>query len=156
MRNQSLLPLKSMSTTKPVSKVLVHQKSKMILADVDRLKKLLGEHSYEDLVSDDITSTLAERWLERMVNRAVDINFHLIRSTGSPPPDDYTASFLELGKLKILPSKLAHRIAPAAGARNILVHEYDNLDTRKFYSSLKDSVRLFPQYITAIERWMER
>jgi len=128
----------------------------MILGDVDRLKKLLREHSYEDLVTDDITSTLAERWLERMVNRAVDINFHLIRSTGSPPPDDYTTSFLELGKLKILSPKLAHQIAPAAGARNILVHEYDDLDTKKFYSSLKDSVRLFPRYIKAIDEWMEK
>lgn len=128
----------------------------MILADVGRLRKLLEEHPYENLVEDEIVCTLAERRLERIVNRAVDINFHIIRSLGEPPPDDYTASFLDLAKLKVLPSSLARDIAPAAGARNVLVHEYDDLDTLKFYSSLKDAVRLFPKYIKAIEEWMEK
>lgn len=144
-----------MSTPVLLSKNLVHQKIKGILVDITELKTLLARYPYERLVTDEVQCTVAERRLERLINRALDINFHLIRSTGSPPPDDYTQSFLLLGQLKILSAKLAASLAPAAGARNILIHSYDDLDAQRFYSSLQDAVRLFPEYLRAIEKYIE-
>lgn len=144
-----------MSKTVSLSKNLIRQKSKLILADVDKLQALLKSMSYEEFISDEEAKTIAERRLERVVNRAIDINMHLIRSTGSPPPDDYTRSFLELATLKILPAKLAQSVAPAAGARNVLVHEYDDLDAKMFYTSLVNTVKLFPKYIQGIETYLE-
>lgn len=139
-----------------LSKQLVRQKAKGLLSDIDCLKILLGKTSHTQLVADDIKMTLAERYLERIVTRAIDINFHLIRASGTPPPDDYTRSFLILATLKILPSSLARALAPSAGARNILVHQYDDINTKLFYSSLKDAVRYFPRYIAAIEKYINK
>lgn len=143
-----------MSKTVSLSKNLIRQKSKLILADVDKLQTLLKSMSYESFISDEEAKTIAERRLERVVNRAIDINMHLIRSTGSPPPDDYTRSFLELAALKILPAKLAQSVAPSAGARNVLVHEYDDLDAKMFYASLLNTVKLFPKYVQGIETYL--
>jgi uncharacterized protein YutE (UPF0331/DUF86 family) len=143
-----------MSKTVSLSKNLIRQKSKLILADVDKLQTLLKSMPYEEFISDEESKTIAERRLERVVNRAIDINMHLIRATGSPPPDDYTRSFLELATLKILPAKLAQSVAPAAGARNVLVHEYDDLDAKMFYTSLINTVKLFPKYIKGIETYL--
>lgn len=128
---------------------------KGMLADIEELNTLLAHYPYERLVTDELQCTVAERRLERLINRALDINFHLIRVAGAPPPDDYTHSFLALGQLKITASKLAADLAPAAGARNILIHSYDDLNAQRFYSSLEDAVRLFPEYLRAIEKYIE-
>lgn len=102
-----------------------------------------------------MTSVIAERLLERSINRAIDINLFLIRSQDAEPPGDYRKSFLMLGTLKILPEKLAFDLAPAVGTRNILVHEYDDLDSKLFYLALKNAVALFPKYAAAIIKWSE-
>lgn len=144
-----------MSMNNSLSKALVHQKLKLILADIQRLKIMLEQKSYEQLVTDEAVSSLAERRLERVINRAIDINLHLLRSVGVPPPTDYTRSFLDLASAHILTPELAQTIAPCIGTRNILVYEYDDLDTMQFFSSLEDAVRLFPEYAQAIEQYIE-
>ncbi len=146
----------TMSTRTKISKQLVHQKSKAILADILHLRSLVRGTPRDTLLLDEEKCTVAERRLERIINRAIDINFHLIRALDVPPPNDYTESFRALGRLGILPVKLANAIAPAAGARNILIHGYDDLDDTQFYSSLKDALRLFPRYIAAVERFIDQ
>ena len=71
-----------------------------------------------------------------MIGRAIDINFHLITESGRPPPSDYYASFTQLAVLKILESDFAARMARAAGLRNRLVHEYNDIDQRKVFEAL--------------------
>lgn len=145
-----------MSKNTPISKELILQKCKLILADQLELTRLLSEHVYEELVSNKEYCGYSERLLERIVNRAIDINQHLLRAANAPSPDDYTKSFLALATIDVLPAKLAHDIAPAAGARNILVHEYDDLDSVLFYSSLKDAARLFPLYVEHVQAYLDK
>lgn len=139
-----------------LSNALIHQKLKLILTDLERLDVLLHQRSYEQLVSDEAMSSLAERRLERVINRAIDVNLHLLRSVGSPPPNDYTHSFLDLATVGILTPALAQGLAPCVGVRNILTHEYDDLDMKQFFSSLQHAVRLFPNYAREIERFIEK
>ncbi len=139
-----------------LSKSLIRSKCRSILSDTRRIQKILREESYERLVTDEEHLTLCERYLERVVNRAIDVNYHLIRAADEPPPNDYTESFLTLGKLKMIPAKLAVAIAPSAGARNILVHEYDDLDAQLFYSALQSCVKQYPKYVGYIEQYLER
>jgi len=43
------------------------------------------------------------------------------------PPDDYFQSFIRAGELGFLSPGLAEKLAPSAGPRNRLVHEYDQI-----------------------------
>lgn len=144
-----------MSTKNSLSKELVHQKLKLLLTDIERIQQLLEQYPYEQIMTNESLSSLAERRLERVINRAIDINLHLLRSVGAPPPDDYTRSFLDLATVNIIFPELAHDIAPCVGIRNILVHEYDDLDAALFFASLQNAVRLLPQYAKAIESYIE-
>ena len=139
-----------------LDKDLVFQKCKLILADVDHIRELLQRSPYEEFVTDPVAGTLAERYLERIVNRAIDVNFHLIRAEGKPPPDDYTDSFLALGRFGIIDASVARSVAPSAGVRNILMHEYDDLDTKKFYTSLENAVKHFPAYVRSVTDFIEK
>ena len=73
------------------------------------------------------------------------MNAHLIAETGAPIPDDYYSGFVAMGDLGILSAELAQRLAPSAGLRNRLVHEYETLDDDR---SWRQSPR-FPSNIRA-------
>ena len=139
-----------------LSKSLVRSKCQSILADTRRIQAILKQFPYEHLVTNEEQMTLCERYLERVVNRAIDVNYHLIRAAGEATPADYTDSFFLLGKIKVIPAKLAVAIAPSAGARNILVHEYDDIDARLFFSALQSCVKQYPQYVGSVERYLEK
>jgi uncharacterized protein YutE (UPF0331/DUF86 family) len=54
-------------------------------------------------------------------------------------PDTYRETFHVLGKFRIVPEELASEMANLAGFRNILVHEYSGLDTKRVYLILQDN-----------------
>ena len=95
---------------------------------------------------------LTERYLERIIGRMIDINFHLIIESGYPPPEDYFSSFRILGELKIIPSDLAAKLSRLAGLRNRLAHEYDAIDERKIYNELRSILKELPIYLRGVEK----
>jgi len=137
------------------SKNLIDQKCAYILEDLERIQNLITEMPYETLISDDLHSAAAERWLERTINRVLDINLHILRQLQVKIPSTYAESFVQLATLKIIDAKLAEQLKPCVGTRNILVHEYDDLQSVKFYQSLQKAVELFPQYIRIIKKYID-
>lgn len=92
-----------------------------------------------------------ERVLQESVEAALDINAHLIAERGHDVPDDYFGGFVKLGELGILPEDLARAVAPSAGLRDRLVHEYDTLDDAKVLAAVGTMLDLCPRYVQAIE-----
>jgi len=98
----------------------------------------------------------AERLLQETIEAAVDVNAHLVAELGRAVPDDYYSGFLRLGELGVLPTALAQDLAPAAGPRNHLVHEYDAIDDGRVLEAIGRALDLFPRYIRAIETHLAR
>jgi uncharacterized protein YutE (UPF0331/DUF86 family) len=92
-----------------------------------------------------------ERVLQEAIEAALDVNAHLISELGHDVPDDYFGGFVKLGQLGILSEDLAGALAPSAGLRNRLVHEYDTLDDAKVLAAVGTLLDLYPRYIQAIE-----
>jgi uncharacterized protein YutE (UPF0331/DUF86 family) len=95
-----------------------------------------------------------ERLLQQVVEAAVDTNLHLLRAAGAPAPGDYYQSFLDVGRRGIVPATLAETLAPAAGLRNRLVHEYDVIDDAIVLDAVGRARRDFAAYVTAIEQYL--
>jgi uncharacterized protein YutE (UPF0331/DUF86 family) len=49
---------------------------------------------------------------------------------------------------------LAASLAPSAGLRNRLVHEYDRIDDAIVLSAVEQTLALYPQYVAAIEAYL--
>lgn len=134
---------------------LVTRKLVLIAEDLPAIEELARQPSEEYLAS--LTSeVLAERYLERMIGRMIDVNYHLLTESGEPPPRDYFQSFVALGRLGVLEPEFARRIASCAGLRNRLVHEYDALDPAKVYEALQTTVSDLPRYLDAVRRFLDR
>ena len=76
------------------------------------------------------------------------------RTPGHPeagvPPKDYHASFVTLGDIGVVDRDFAARIARAAGLRNRLVHDYDDLDPHRVFDALRAAVVDVPRYVAAV------
>lgn len=88
-----------------------------------------------------------ERLLELLVMTASDIMFHLISSKGESIPASYKAAFLRAGELGLISSGLGKSLALGAGLRNILVHEYEEIDYNLVHQSIPTATRDFAYFI---------
>ncbi|MGH8579295.1 MAG: type VII toxin-antitoxin system HepT family RNase toxin [Gammaproteobacteria bacterium] len=117
----------------------VNRKLQLIADDLGRLIAFKKE-TLESLTADEVKLAAVERMLERIVLPAVDINEHLIseRATGEERTSrlTYRDTFLMLAHLGIYPNEFAERIARSAGLRNILVHDYNDVDRRIVHASI--------------------
>lgn len=88
-----------------------------------------------------------ERLLELLVMTASDIVFHLISAKGEPMPSSYKAAFLRAGEMGIISVELSKSLALGAGLRNILVHEYEEIDYGLVHKSIPIAIRDFTAFI---------
>ena len=107
----------------PIEVEIIRRKLAIITENLAALKPIetIAEEEY---IRDIYKRKATERLLQELIEAAIDINSHIIVQTGNTAPDDYYESFIKAGELGIIPSTLAERLAPSAGLRNRLVHEY--------------------------------
>lgn len=138
----------------------VERKLQLIAEELGRLTQF-RDISYDELIADTIRLAAVERILERVVLRAVDVNEHLIGdlATGSEPKTTrltYRETFLRLADYDIYPADFAERIARSAGLRNILVHEYNDVDHRIVHGSIRTALEDFTAYVDAVRDFLRR
>lgn len=145
---------KSQKIFNDVDKELICRKIKLISKDLKEIRRIsyLSEKEY---FAKSIWEIQAERYLERIIGRMIDINYHIITETGNPPPSDYFESFIDMGKLKVLPKEFSREMAPYAGLRNRLVHEYNTLNERRVYQAMKKLMKDIPKYFRALEKYVK-
>jgi uncharacterized protein YutE (UPF0331/DUF86 family) len=137
-----------------IDRELVTRKMVLIAEDLRRLEGL-AQKSREEYLASEIDETLAERYLERMIGRMIDVNYHLLTESGEAPPPDYYESFVGLHRLGVLESDFARRLAPCAGLRNRIVHVYDDLDPGRVYDSLRSALADVPAYLVAVQAFLD-
>jgi uncharacterized protein YutE (UPF0331/DUF86 family) len=134
---------------------LVTRKALLITRDLEALDPLARTERGRYL-ADRSQQAAAERYLERIIGRMIDVNYHLITQSGHPPPADYYQSFLHLGQIGIVSPEFARRIAACTGLRNRLVHEYDEIDPVKIHDALQGAMRDVPEYLQQVDRYVAR
>lgn len=137
----------------PIDKLLVTRKISLILEDLKDLESL-SRLSRTEYLSNRIHQLVAERLLERIVGRMIDINYHLIAEQAGLPPKDFYESFTKLGSLGILSRELASDLAPAAGLRNRLAHEYNEIDHQRVYDAVGRTLAQVPRYLEAVQAFL--
>lgn len=133
----------------------VEKKLEEISRYMDELGPMLA-FSYNEFLGDYTRMRTAERDFQLIVDAAVDINNHILLTLGLPPAEKNFDSFILLGKNKVLSMKDAIHLAPSAGLRNKLVHEYDEIDPKILYRSLKTFFIRYKDYGKAVLAFLER
>jgi uncharacterized protein YutE (UPF0331/DUF86 family) len=134
---------------------LVRRKLQLIAEDLGRLVEFRGD-TLESLGEDFIRMAALERIIERIVSRAIDVNMHLISELAVGDEEKitritYRESFMRLTDLQVCPSEVAERVSRSAGLRNILVHDYNDVDRSILHCSIEDCLRDFTAYVECVD-----
>ncbi len=134
----------------------LRRKTKLIQEDLSRLEEL-SEYSLEEIAKDHIKFAAVERFLEKIITRAIDINQHIVAEIGKgdEPIRGYEDTFLALYKIGVYDRDFAEKIAPSAGLRNRLVYEYNNTNQEILYQSVKDAISQYAEYCNYILNFIQ-
>ena len=100
------------------------------------LLERLREHPKKAILSDPFVYGNVERYLQLAIQTVIDISNYILAEKKVRGINEYRDALERLGAEGIIPEKLASRIVPMAGLRNILVHEYLDVDREKLYDIL--------------------
>jgi uncharacterized protein YutE (UPF0331/DUF86 family) len=133
---------------------LVRRKLSRMNMFLEKLKPIAAKN-YEEYIADFYLKTSAERLIQLIVECASDVNNHVVLEMNERPPEDYTSSFLRAADVGLISRELAERLKGSGGMRNIIVHEYMDIDDRKVYGSLKQAISGFKEYIRQVDTFLE-
>lgn len=92
------------------------------------------------LRNDPLLRAAVERWMQVAIEACVDLAYHVIADAGWVPADSARGAFLRLTEHQVIPAELASRLGLAAGLRNILVHEYAEVDLALLAVAARDGL----------------
>jgi uncharacterized protein YutE (UPF0331/DUF86 family) len=132
-----------------VDRNIVQARIDKIRECVARLRKL-GTADEDAFCQDDDSITLAERHLQIAIQSVIDIGHHVIADMDLGLPGDYKDVFRILSKHNVIPAELEKKLESMTGMRNILVHDYLQVDTHRVYALLQHNLGDFDEFIAAI------
>lgn len=109
---------------------------------------------------DDLKASVELRWVVQhglltSVQSVLDVAGHIVAASGAPTPEDYRSSILALGRLGVIPDELADKLAPMAGFRNILVHEYAHVDLGIVIHVLNEDLSDLARFVDHLSQYIE-
>lgn len=102
---------------------------------LDKLKPI-AQRPLQEYLSDFYLKATAERLIQLIV--------------------DYASSFIRASEVGMLTSELANRFKGAGGMRNILIHEYMDIDDEKVHKALPIALSDFKEYIRQVDNFLEK
>lgn len=134
---------------------LIRRKLSRLNMYLEKLKPISNK-SLEEYKSDLYLKFAAERLIQLIVECASDINNHVVVETENKPPEDYSVSFIRAADAGLILRQLAERLKGSAGMRNILVHEYMDIDDEKVHSAIPLAIKDYKEYLKQVEEFVEK
>ncbi len=118
---------------------------------VRRLRELANTlRTFEQYQKSLNNKDIAERNLQVAIEACLDISKIIISNSDLREPEDNKGVFKVLAEAGILDEECLKFLIPMAGARNILVHGYDQVDDAVIYGVLKKRLNDFDLFLKNI------
>ena len=137
-----------------VNKELVRRKLNKLIQYLNEISGII-DYTFQDYLDNYFIKRTTERLLQLIVEVATDINGHIAIDAGNCPPKNYFESFIILAELEVIDRELAKKLAPSAGMRNRLVHEYEEIDDKIVYENIPEAIVMYNKYITQVEAYLK-
>ena len=119
---------------------------------IEELEVIIPDN-FNHYLHDFKTKAACERYFEKIIEAVVDLCFLIIKDKGLKTPEDDKNSFDILEQENIISKELAQRLKDAKGMRNIIAHEYGNIDDEIVFESItKELIRDASEFIGLIKK----
>lgn len=136
-----------------VDDLIVHERLRLMRGLLNDLHEI-GEVSVERFEKDRIIRHAVERILTQLVDLSVSINSHIVASIRNVAPATYRESFSAVAEVGVISPELAAELAPSAGLRNVLTHEYVTVDLRLVARAVPVADAAYRQYVADVARYL--
>lgn len=140
-------------TPRRVDQAIVIQRLREIQLLLTDLAEL-GSVDAERLRRERPTRHIVERVLSQIVELAGSINIHVVTSLLGRSPESYAASFDEMARAGVLEWDFATSLRPSAGMRNVLVHDYLNVNHDMVSEAIPLAQEQYSEYVRNVARWL--
>jgi uncharacterized protein YutE (UPF0331/DUF86 family) len=130
--------------------------SHVVVARIDKIRdcvsklRVFADLGEDAFIEDSAATDGAERNMQIAIQSAIDIGNHVVADMDLGTPKDYKDIFQLLAKNKIISVGLARKLISMTGLRNVLVHDYLEVDLQLIYRIIKNELSDFDEFISAI------
>lgn len=124
------------------------------------LQRILGElEKYRDSDVEELRSDLSQMYavffmLQQVIDLATDINQHIAATTLNVADSNSRRGFEDLIRAGVLPSDLEQDFYKSAALRNVITHQYVEVDLGIVSNSIPRVLDIYTQYVKSISRWL--
>tara|TARA_Y100000034_G_scaffold135867_1_gene209501 strand:+ start:231 stop:638 length:408 start_codon:yes stop_codon:yes gene_type:complete len=97
-------------------------------------------NNIEEYLDDFKTKAACERYFEKIMESVVDLAFLVIKNKSFATPEDDKKAFEILENEGIITNELSEKLKDAKGMRNIIAHEYGNVDDNIMFESITEQI----------------
>ena len=98
----------------------------------------------------------AKHSLQEAIEACLDISNHVIAAKGLERSESYSDMFQRLAEVGILNKRLADRLSDMARFRNLLVHQYTEIENRRVHEIIKENLNDIEEFMKSIEMLLEK
>ena len=110
-------------------------------------KRLLTDQRARDSVS---------RNLKKILEAMITVGEMIIAENDFRKPAEHNEVFDILGENRIYPKSFSDQMWKIGGFRNVLVHDYVNLDLDMVYDNLEKGIPIFKKYSRYVAKFLEK
>jgi uncharacterized protein YutE (UPF0331/DUF86 family) len=108
----------------------------------------------EEYINDEDSKLIVERILELTIQSAIDINSHIITKHLNLDFSTPQESFFILSNYGILNQDSAKDLSKSPNFRNLLAHEYLDIDDQQVFNLISKALNQYPFYIKEIKQYL--
>ncbi len=138
-----------------VSPDVVQKRLKLLDGYLKKLYKIRDAASLDEFLGDSDAQDIVERNLHLAIESVLDIGQHIIASSGWKSPEEYADIFTILQQNDVISKALLSRMAGMAGFRNLLVHEYAEIDHRQVFDILQNHLQDLSDLAHAYQKFLD-
>ena len=110
--------------------------------------------SIDDLAGDVVRRLAVERVLTQLVDLATAINADILSVLQGRAPQTARKGFSAMAEAGLIDVELARSLAASAGMRNLLTHEYVEVDPARVHLAIPAAARDYTQYVKDVAMWL--
>lgn len=139
-----------------VDERIVAKKLEQIEQYHGELKWLQQSLSRTDLLTNTTDQRAVERTFEIAIQACSDLAKHIATHDFDYGGDESKESILVLSQAGVLDEETANTLVAAVGFRNLLAHDYGEIDYAEVYEILQSGLGVYDEFSRQIARWSRR
>ncbi len=137
-----------------IDKVLVNNLLDTLKTAITKIRGM--DVTLEKILEDEDSQDLVDRRMQVAIETCINIATHLASAMELPRKEKASDIFLLLGENGVIVANLAEKMAGAVGFRNILIHEYTDIDYKLAYSDLDEKLNDLKEFAKQVLEFLEK